>query len=212
MNQVTAAAAGPRAGHGPVGPYDDTVRREPSNGEPGRGTGEPDFETVVRSLHTEVWLLCAHLTDTQTAEDVVQETFFRVYKALPGFRGEAKLKTWVLAIARRACADHIRVLGRERRRQARVREELAAGADADHVVDVGESVALWALLDVLDADRRAAFVLTQLFGMSYEEAAGVCECPIGTIRSRVARARTDLIEAQAGGRNQREKAALPRPM
>jgi RNA polymerase sigma-70 factor (ECF subfamily) len=55
------------------------------------------------------------------------------------------------------------------------------------------------VLDVLDRDRREAFVLTQLLGMSYAEAADVCGCPVGTIRSRVARARGDLVAAFGGG-------------
>ena len=58
---------------------------------------------------------------------------------------------------------------------------------------------LRALLDVLDHDRREAFVLTQLVGLSYAEAADVCGCPVGTIRSRVARARGDLVTAFGDG-------------
>ncbi|MGW3628203.1 sigma factor-like helix-turn-helix DNA-binding protein [Streptomyces sp. NPDC000880] len=57
-----------------------------------------------------------------------------------------------------------------------------------------------ALLSHLNADRRSSFVLTQLLGLSYEEAAQVCGCPVGTIRSRVARARADLIEALGADR------------
>jgi RNA polymerase sigma-70 factor (ECF subfamily) len=66
--------------------------------------------------------------------------------------------------------------------------------------DPAESVALRGLLDVLDPDRREAFVLTQVVGLSYAEAADVCNCPVGTIRSRVARARADLVDAHDGGR------------
>lgn len=55
------------------------------------------------------------------------------------------------------------------------------------------------LVDSLDPDRRSAFVLTQVIGLSYEEAAAVVGCPIGTIRSRVARARADLVEALGHG-------------
>ena len=65
---------------------------------------------------------------------------------------------------------------------------------ADHA----EGIALEALLDALDADRREAFVLTQLVGLSYAEAADVAGCPVGTIRSRVARARDDLVAGFGG--------------
>jgi RNA polymerase sigma-70 factor (ECF subfamily) len=61
--------------------------------------------------------------------------------------------------------------------------------------DPADSVPARLLLEALDADRREAFVLTQLIGLSYAEAADVCGCPIGTIRSRVARARDDLVAA-----------------
>jgi RNA polymerase sigma-70 factor (ECF subfamily) len=60
-------------------------------------------------------------------------------------------------------------------------------------------VALDQLLRTLDPDRRAALVLTQLLGLSYEEAPEVCGCPVGTIRSRVSRARADLVAAMAPG-------------
>jgi RNA polymerase sigma-70 factor (ECF subfamily) len=63
--------------------------------------------------------------------------------------------------------------------------------------DLAESVAVRHAVDALDPDRREAFVLTQVIGLSYEEAAAVCRCPIGTIRSRVARARADLVDALA---------------
>jgi RNA polymerase sigma-70 factor (ECF subfamily) len=175
--------------------YDEAVLRHRNT------TPALDFETLVRTLHGDVWLLCRHLGDTQSADDLTQETFLRVHKSLGTFRGDASPKTWVLTIARRVCADEIRQLSRERRRMNRLRDDVAtAGSDQPDVADV---VTLWALVDRLDVDRRAAFVLTQVFGLSYEEAATVCECPIGTIRSRVARARTDLVDAQTDVHDQR---------
>jgi RNA polymerase sigma-70 factor (ECF subfamily) len=66
--------------------------------------------------------------------------------------------------------------------------------------DVAEEAAVADLIARLDPDRRAAFVLTQVFRMPYDEAAAVCGCPVGTMRSRVARARHDLIEMLATGK------------
>jgi RNA polymerase sigma-70 factor (ECF subfamily) len=156
-----------------------------------------DIESVVRESYRDAWLLCRHLSDAQSADDLTQETFLRVQKALPGFRSDASVKTWVLSIARRTCADAIRRQNREHRKTSRLRDELWAGG-ATHVPDVADSVSLWALVSQLEVERRAAFVLTQFFGLSYDEAAIVCDCPVGTIRSRIARARSDLIDAQAG--------------
>ena len=122
----------------------------------------------------------------QQADDVTQEVFLRAYRALPAFRGDSSARTWLLSIARRTCADAVRDL-RRRRRLAAVMERPVTEPD------FARSVSVEALLDGLDPERRVAFVLTQVIGLSYVEAAEVCDCPIGTIRSRVARARADLV-------------------
>ena len=144
----------------------------------------------IRRSQPEVWRLCAHLVDRQAADDLTQEVFLRAWTALPGWRAEASARTWLLAIARRTCARAIR--DRHRHRLLAQRATLPNGA-AEDVPDPGEAVVLDQLLQRLDPDRRAAFLLTQLLGLSYAQAAEVCGCPVGTIRSRVARARTDLL-------------------
>ncbi len=153
----------------------------------------PSFEELVELFTPDVWLLCRHLGDQASAEDLTQETFLRVFKALPGFRGESSPRTWVLAIARRVCADHV-----QRQRRDRLLTALAAreAAHATTPADPAGERALWDLVARLPQERRAAFVLTQVFGLTYQEAAEVCDCAIGTIRSRVGRARADLIRAQ----------------
>ena len=94
-------------------------------------------------------------------------------------------QAWLLSIARRVCADDVRRRTRARRLADRLDRFAGDGVALDH-----ESVDH--LLDALEPDRRDAFVLTQVVGLSYEEAAEVMDCPIGTVRSRVARARADL--------------------
>ena len=154
---------------------------------------------LVRATQSDVWRLCVALGDRQSADDLTQETYLRAFAALHRFEGRSSVRTWLLSIARRVCADAVR--SRRRRRLFLVREErdletLAPAPDGDPVAD-GASVT--DLLARLDADRREAFVLTQLLGLSYAEAAEVAGCPVGTIRSRVARARTDLVDSLAGG-------------
>lgn len=141
---------------------------------------------LVRRTQRAVWRLCAALGSAGEVEDLVQETYLRAMRALPAYRGEAPVRAWLLSIARRVCADHVRQ--REQRRHlalklsdARVR---SVPRPADPVDDITRS---------LPADRREAFVLTQLLGLSYEEAAAILDCPVGTIRSRVARARIELL-------------------
>jgi RNA polymerase sigma-70 factor (ECF subfamily) len=89
----------------------------------------------------------------------------------------------LLTIARRACADAIEHHQRSRR------TELTRRTHHDHITNVD----LELLLDELPDDQRQAFVLTQLLGYRYDEVAVICDCPVGTIRSRVARARTQLV-------------------
>jgi RNA polymerase sigma-70 factor (ECF subfamily) len=148
------------------------------------------LEQFVRRSYPEVWRLCAALVDEGAAEDLAQETFTRATAALRRFRGEASARTWILAIARRTCMDELRRRYRQGRRAGQLAATVAPSAAAP---DPSGEVETRELLVHLDPDRRAAFVLTQLFRLSYEEAAAVCGCPPGTIRSRVARARDDLI-------------------
>jgi RNA polymerase sigma-70 factor (ECF subfamily) len=150
---------------------------------------------LIRETQADVWRLCAHLADRQVAEDLTQETYLRALPALRRYEGRASLRTWLLSIARRVCADHLR--SKKRRGVVLVGEDTAL---ADLVRDlpadeVGGTVAAQDVLDRLEPERREAFVLTQLMGLPYAEAAEVVGCPIGTIRSRVARARADLVEA-----------------
>jgi len=144
----------------------------------------------VRSTQVDVWRLCAALGDPREADDLTQETYLRAFRALPRFEGRAGGRTWLLAIARRVCADGIRA-----RRRRPLLDHAATGAEPPAVPDLSDGVALRAVLAGLSPDRREAFVLTQVAGLSYAEAADVCACPVGTIRSRVARARGDLVAA-----------------
>jgi RNA polymerase sigma-70 factor (ECF subfamily) len=149
---------------------------------------------LVRATQDDVWRLCATLGDRGSADDLAQETYLRAFTSLHRFEGRSSVRTWLLVIARRVCADAVRA---RRRRPVTVpqdgeREPVAPGDGPD---PVAEGRAVSDLLARLAPDRREAFVLTQLLGMPYAEAAVVAGCPVGTIRSRVARARADLMAA-----------------
>jgi RNA polymerase sigma-70 factor (ECF subfamily) len=149
----------------------------------------------VRGSQAEVWRLCAHLTDRDAADDVTQDAYMRVLGALPSFRGDSSARTWLLSIAHRACADHIRRVQRRRVLLGALHDRRPPAATPAH----DGAIELDIMLATLDPDRRAAFVLTQLLGLEYQEAADVMDVPIGTIRSRVARARVQLIDALGPG-------------
>jgi RNA polymerase sigma-70 factor (ECF subfamily) len=144
----------------------------------------------IRATQAEVWRLHAHLVDPQAADDLTQETYLRALRSLPRFRGDSSVRTWLLSVARRTAVDELR--GRQRRRARDAR----AHPTADELVlpDIADAYAAHALLDGLEPARREAFVLTQLLGLSYAEAAAIAGCPVGTVRSRVARARAHLLD------------------
>lgn len=146
----------------------------------------------VRATQADVWRLCAHLGSPAQADDLTQDTYARAFASLHRFLGRSSARTWLLAIARRTCADAVRSAQRERRTLA------PTPRTAPTVDDPAGSVTMRALVAALAPERREAFVLTQVLGLSYAEAADVCSCPVGTIRSRVARARADLVAALGG--------------
>lgn len=145
-------------------------------------------DDLIRAMQPEVRRLCRSLTDADSGDDVAQEAFLRVLSALPGFRYETTVRIWVLSIARRTAMDHLRRTVRRRRLSA-----LARSRHVEEHGSISSSVEVEELLSQLRPERRAAFVLTQLLGLPYEEAAVILEVPVGTIRSRVSRARNDLV-------------------
>lgn len=141
---------------------------------------------LVRLTQPHVWRFCAYLGGREHADDLTQDVYLRAIARLSTFRGDATATTWLLAIARCVVADHQRLVSRRRR--------LAASSLPMRIVSAPDvNGELDAALSSLSLERRSAFVLTQMIGLSYDEAAVVCHCPVGTIRSRVARARGDLI-------------------
>jgi RNA polymerase sigma-70 factor (ECF subfamily) len=146
------------------------------------------LRAFVHDTQAQVWQLCAYLASPAQADDLAQETYVRALGALPRYRGEAPAIHWLLRIARNTVADEIR---RARRRRDAWRRLTRHTSAYDHLAepDPTGAVDLGQLLHELPHDRREAFVLTQLLGFRYAEAASICDVPVGTIRSRVTRAR-----------------------
>ena len=154
--------------------------------------GDRDAQTaLIRRTMPDVRRYCAHLVGEVHAEDAAQATYIRALRSLRSFRGEASGKTWLMGVARNTCLDELRSRGRRVRIAERVEAEPREVVQRDR--DVADRSHLAESVRTLDLDRREAFVLTQVLGYSYEEAAEVLSCPVGTIRSRVARARRDLV-------------------
>ena len=149
--------------------------------------GDPNgFETFVHLTRRDVTGYCRYLGDAEHLDDLVQDTYLRALRSLRTFRSDGSATRWILAIAHRACAHAIEQHQRARRTELTRRPSIDPTATVD----------LTMLIDDLPEDQRSAFVLTQILGYTYDQAAEICDCPIGTIRSRVARARAALA-AQA---------------
>lgn len=156
---------------------------------------ERSFAEVVHAMHPSIRRFCAHLVGSDDADDATQETFVAAWRSLGSFRGDASARTWIFVIARRSAE---RVAWRRRRW-----EEVAGRAPRPVSASSPESaVVLDDMLSALPLERRTAIVLTQIIGLTYAEAAEVCECPVGTIRSRVARAREELVDQRTSARRE----------
>ncbi|MBK1787645.1 sigma-70 family RNA polymerase sigma factor [Prauserella cavernicola] len=154
------------------------------------------FEAWVRATQADVWRFLVHLNGRDTADDLTQETYLRAVSSLPRFAGRSSSRTWLLSIARRVVVDTIRRETARPRLAEQDWESVAEQAPSGRrggVTGFEAAVDTQLLLDALDPERREALVLTQVLGYSYAEAAEICGCPVGTIRSRVARARDELL-------------------
>ncbi|MGX5181626.1 sigma-70 family RNA polymerase sigma factor [Streptomyces avermitilis] len=173
--------------------------------------GDPDaVDRFVRALHPDVVRYITHLSaDRQLADDLAQDTFLRALGSLHRFEGRSSARTWLLSIARRTVIDNVRyTAARPRLCDTDDWTVWAERAQPSGLPGFDDGVALLDLLDALPAERREAFVLTQLTGLPYEEAAEASGCPVGTIRSRVARARATLVELLVEAEEPRATAAL----
>jgi RNA polymerase sigma-70 factor (ECF subfamily) len=148
-------------------------------------------EIFIRAAQQPILDLCRHLGDPDNAEDLAQEVFVRALRSLPRFRNDGSARAWLMTIARNTCADAVRSKTRRRKHISPV--GLPDQPDFDQTGGIDNEL----LLRQLDPERREVMVLTQLAGLSYAETAQIIGCPVGTVRSRVARARADLLDLLA---------------
>lgn len=148
---------------------------------------EQAFTALMRSTQPHVWRFARHLLgDDELAADVTQETFVKLHRSLHRYRFDARFSTWLLRIARNAAVDEQRRISRRHRLSAAITPS-AGGADASLGAE------LKAALSTLSPRLREAFVAVEVFGMPYQDAAEVLDVPSGTVKSRVFRARVELV-------------------
>ena len=152
-------------------------------------------ELVIAYQHRVFGVAVRMLGNRAEAEEIAQETFLRAHRALPEFRGQARLGTWLYAIASRLCLNR---LAAPERRLARGDDDALAVApshepDAAATLERAElDAALREAIAGLPEERRIVVILRDLEGLSYEEIAEVLALEPGTVRSRLHRARMDL--------------------
>jgi RNA polymerase sigma-70 factor, ECF subfamily len=165
------------------------------------------FELLVVKYQRKLGrLLSRFVRDPAEVEDVTQEAFIKAYRALPSFRGDSAFYTWLYRIGINTAKNYLVALGRRAPTTTGFDNEEAEGfEDAEQLRDSntpeseleGKEIAATVnrAMDALPADLRTAITLREIEGLSYEEIANVMNCPVGTVRSRIFRAR-DAIAAE----------------
>lgn len=164
------------------------------------------FNLLVRRYQQKLSSLVSRYVSTQAdVSDVVQEAFIKAYRALPNFRGESAFYTWLYRIAVNSAKNHITAQSRKPHttdvdaEDAEIYEgnsALKEDASPESLLLSGEiKRVIFATIEDLPEELRVAITLREIEGMSYEEIASVMECPVGTVRSRIFRAR-DAIDTK----------------
>jgi RNA polymerase sigma-70 factor (ECF subfamily) len=164
------------------------------------------FELLVEKYQRKLArLLSRFIRDPAEVEDVTQEAFIKAYRALPAFRGDSAFYTWLYRIGINTAKNYLMAMGRRAPTSTEVEAEEAEGfEEGEQLRDINtpESVLLSneiaqtvnATIEGLPEELRRAIQMRELEGMSYEDIAQAMDCPIGTVRSRIFRAREAIAE------------------
>jgi RNA polymerase sigma-70 factor, ECF subfamily len=164
------------------------------------------FELLVIKYQQKLMRLVSRLVrDQAEAEDVVQESFIKAYRALAQFRGESAFYTWLYRIGINTAKNYLITQGRRAPTSTESNAEEAEtfeGGDSLRDINTPESLlatkqlanTVNAAMEILPEELRIAITLREIEGLSYEEIAEVMNCPIGTVRSRIFRARESIAE------------------
>ena len=158
------------------------------------------FEEIVVKYKDKIYNLCRHmLRDPQNAEDAAQDVFLKAYQALPKFQPEASLYTWLYRIATNTCIDYKRkpllesLFGGPEGEERIIHDRASDEPSPERLYESKEiDRALHECLEKLSPKLRAIIILLEIEELSYEEIAETLDISLGTVKSRIARAREDL--------------------
>ena len=164
------------------------------------------FDLLVRKYQQKVMnLVSRYIKDNAEVMDITQEAFIKAYRALPNFRGESAFYTWLYRIAVNTAKNYLVAAGRRAPTSTQFDSEEAENFEEGHQLRhmntpeaelMSKQIASTVnqTMNELPEELRTAIVLREIDGMSYEDIAGAMNCPIGTVRSRIFRARETIAE------------------
>ncbi len=192
----SAAEDAPQPNHAPSPPSDDDLAAAARAGD------RASFNTLVRRYQRRIFALCVGMVGPDTAEDITQDTFIRALGSLDRYRG-GNFAGWLLTIAGNRCRDELR--RRKRRPSSSLDQQMESFGDAytlpsrerspeRRALDSELRRVIVAALVQLPEDQRQALTLRDIDGFSYQEIASATNVSVGTVKSRIARARAKMRE------------------
>jgi RNA polymerase sigma-70 factor (ECF subfamily) len=153
---------------------------------------EEAFSAIVRAYHTPIFnYVLRSVGDREHAEDLTQDVFLRVWRALPKYAFRAKLSTWIFQVAKNVVLDDIRSK-KNRLQSVELVPELAPAAPEAPVEQADAIRALWIAVEQLSVDLKTALVLRDVIGLSYNEIAATLDVPLATVKWRIYSARNEV--------------------
>ena len=171
------------------------IQLDPSVVKKAQRGDEESFSTIVRAYHLPIFnYVLRSVGDRELAEDLTQEVFLRVWRALPRYAFRAKLTTWIFQVAKNVVLDDIR--SRKNRLQPTELVPELSPALPEPPIEQAETIrALWVAVEELNIDLKTALLLRDVVGLSYNEIASTLDVPLATVKWRIYSARNEVQSA-----------------
>jgi RNA polymerase sigma-70 factor, ECF subfamily len=157
-----------------------------------------DFDKIYREFRSKIFRFTFNYTkNREEQEDLVQDIFYNVFLSIKNFKNKSSLSTYIYTIARNVCVNYIKRNIKDRQRF----ENLVADFEektvpsAENALEMSENMKyFFKIMDLLPGEQREAFFLSEIENLKYEEIAKILEIPVGTVKSRINRAKTSVVK------------------